>query len=109
MSSLIDAGVALCLGTDSLASNDDLDVLAEIPELARSFPEVPVGRWLDMATRGGARALQTSWGSITPGQAPGLVLLDGVEHVDALADTPPGTRTWVARPGDSPWGDGEST
>ena len=107
--SLLNAGVTLCLGTDSLASNDDLDVLAEIPELARSFPEVPVTRWLDMATRGGARALQTTWGAIVPGQAPGLVLLEGVEHVDALADKPPERRIWVARPGDSPWGDGDRT
>jgi len=107
--SLIEAGVTLCLGTDSLASNDDLDVLGEIPELARSFPEVPVGRWLDMATRGGARALQTDWGEIVSGQAPGLVLLEGVEHVEALADGPPATRRWIALPGDSPWGKVESS
>ena len=93
----------MCLGTDSLASNDDLDVLGEIPELARSFPDVPVARWLDMATAGGARALRTGWGAIRPGHAPGLVLLDRVEHVDALVDKAPSNRTWMARPGLDPW------
>jgi cytosine/adenosine deaminase-related metal-dependent hydrolase len=106
---MLRAGVPLCLGTDSLASNDDLDVLAEIPELARAFPQIPVSRWLEMATRGGAEALQTGWGVISPGRAPGLVLLEGVEHVDALADTPPTKRTWIARPGDNPWAEREAT
>lgn len=91
------AGVPLCLGTDSLASSPDLDVLAEIPVLARAFPEVPVGVWLEAATAGGARALGfPQHGRIVPGARPGLLLLE-VSDVAALAEAAP-PRRWVITP-----------
>jgi cytosine/adenosine deaminase-related metal-dependent hydrolase len=37
---LIEAGVNVCIGTDSLASNDALDLLAELREARRQFPEI---------------------------------------------------------------------
>ena len=45
------------IGTDSLASVPDLSLWAEMATLAAHFPAVPAARWLDAATRGGARAL----------------------------------------------------
>ncbi len=79
---LLDAGVALCLGTDSLASCDSLDVLADVAVLRASFPSVDPTTWLQLATRGGAVALGLELGRIEVGRRPGLVLLEGVEGGD---------------------------
>lgn len=43
-------GVRVVLGTDSLASNPDLDMLAEVRFVHERHPEVPVARLLRMAT-----------------------------------------------------------
>ncbi|MEN0062009.1 MAG: amidohydrolase family protein [Myxococcota bacterium] len=92
---LLDAGLTLALGTDSLGSAPDLDVLGEVAVLVERYPE-HAGAILSMATDGGARALRRRAGRIEPGYAPGLVLLE----VDRLADlvrAPP--RRWIVRPG----------
>src|SRR5207248_2522199 len=57
------AGVRVALGTDSLASNPDLDLLAEARLVRRLFPDVPAADVLRMATRNGAEAL--GWGDVT--------------------------------------------
>lgn len=70
-------GVRVAVGTDGLASNADLDVLAEIRLLHRLYPEVPGAVLLRMATLSGAEAL--GWadetGSLTPGKSADLVVL----------------------------------
>ncbi|VAX16316.1 hypothetical protein MNBD_NITROSPINAE04-1722 [hydrothermal vent metagenome] len=45
------------LGTDSLASNDDLDIRAEARRIMADFPELSISDVFDLATIGGARAL----------------------------------------------------
>ena len=50
-------GVNVAIGTDSLASNPDLDVLGEVRELHRRYPDVPGETLLEMATVNGAIAL----------------------------------------------------
>jgi len=93
---LLEAGVPLCLGTDSLASNADLDVLGEVGSLMRAFPEIPPGLWLDLATRGGAEALGLeSFGRLQVGASPGLLLLE-VDTVEALVRPP--RRQWICGP-----------
>ena len=52
----------ICVGTDSLSSNDDLNIVDELFCLQRNFPEVPLGELLTWASRNGAE------GGI-PGQA----------------------------------------
>ena len=60
------------LGTDSLASNASLDVLAEARALADRFPSVPARELLAMATWNGARALgREDLGRIAKGAQPG--------------------------------------
>ncbi len=54
---LLEDGVHLAIGTDSLASTPDLSLWGEMATLAAHFPSVPPARWLDAATRQGARAL----------------------------------------------------
>lgn len=52
-----EAGVRLALGTDSLASNDTLSLWDEIAFARSVYPELSPVELLDLATRGGARAL----------------------------------------------------
>jgi cytosine/adenosine deaminase-related metal-dependent hydrolase len=54
---LLEAGLSPALGTDSLASVDDLDLGAEMALLRETFPEVSGTTLLEMATINGARAL----------------------------------------------------
>jgi cytosine/adenosine deaminase-related metal-dependent hydrolase len=68
-------GVRVCLGTDSLASNPDLDVLAEARFIHRLHPDLPGEVLLRMATLAGAEAL--GWGetcgSLEAGKSADLV------------------------------------
>ncbi len=70
-------GVRVAVGTDSLASNPDLDVLAEIRFLHQCYPDVPGSTLLRMATLSGAEAL--GWadetGSLAPGKSADLVVV----------------------------------
>jgi cytosine/adenosine deaminase-related metal-dependent hydrolase len=51
------AGIPWTLGTDSLASTPDHDLLGEVRVLAETFPQVPLDELLRAATVEGARAL----------------------------------------------------
>jgi cytosine/adenosine deaminase-related metal-dependent hydrolase len=55
---LQELGFNVCLGTDSLASNDDLSLFAEMRAFQKEFPEVPPERILEMVTINPARALR---------------------------------------------------
>lgn len=74
---LLAAGVRVSLGTDSLASNPDLDVLAEARFAHRHHPEIPGAVVLRMATLAGAEALgwQHQTGSLAPGKSADLLIL----------------------------------
>ena len=98
---LLDDGVAIALGTDSLASTPDLSLWGEMATLARHFPAVPAGRWLQAATRGGAQALGLpTLGTLAPGQRPGLLDVtvdDLAAPIESLVRDPQPTLRWVAR------------
>ena len=63
------AGVNLALGTDSLASNESLDLTLEGRRLLEREPSLSPAQVLGMATEGGARALSLEGrvGSLEPG------------------------------------------
>lgn len=69
----------IVLGTDSLASNDQLSILEEIKILQKYFPELNLATMLQWATSNGSRALQmnNTLGSFEKGKKPGLVLIEG--------------------------------
>jgi cytosine/adenosine deaminase-related metal-dependent hydrolase len=69
---------SIVLGTDSLASNDELSIAAEIRTIHRSFPSIPLETILQWATSNGACALglENEIGTLTPGKSPGILLLD---------------------------------
>ncbi|WP_394831969.1 amidohydrolase family protein [Pendulispora rubella] len=71
------AGIEPALGTDSLASNASLDVLAEARALADRFSTVPAADLVRMATHNGAQALgRPALGRISRGARPGLLAVD---------------------------------
>jgi len=71
----------ICIGTDSLASNHQLSVLAEIFTLQQNFPEIPLEELLQWSCLNGARALQIEdkSGSFEPGKKPGINLITEVD------------------------------
>ena len=74
---LLARGVNVALGTDSLASNPDLDILEEACFLRRIRPETPGDLLLRMLTLNGAIALNRAddHGSLTPGKTATFVVL----------------------------------
>ena len=78
-------GLKLCVGTDSLSSNDDLDPVAELYCLQAHFPAVSTGELLTWACRNGAEfLLRPSLGTLEAGRKPGLVLIDGLDERGGL-------------------------
>jgi cytosine/adenosine deaminase-related metal-dependent hydrolase len=77
LTELLAKNVRLALGTDSRASNPDLDLLAEMRYVARNFSQVDPSEILRMGTIRGAEALRREGdvGSITPGKRANLVAL----------------------------------
>jgi aminodeoxyfutalosine deaminase len=69
------SGVRVAIGTDSLASVDDLNMFAEMAEVRRMALHVPVSRILQSATLAGAQALGfgAELGSIEPGKRAQLI------------------------------------
>ncbi len=75
---LIDSGISICLGTDSLASNDDLDLWNEARAFRRMEPSVSSSEVLQCMTLNGASALGWSdkIGSIEGGKENRSIVLE---------------------------------
>ena len=75
-------GLAIALGTDSLSSNDDLDMMKELVCLHENFPEVPMNELFTWASHNGARFLGKDdvLGSIVAGMRPGIVHVSGIDE-----------------------------
>jgi cytosine/adenosine deaminase-related metal-dependent hydrolase len=94
-------GVRVCLGTDSLASNPDLDILAEARFVRQRYPDFPGDTLLRMVTLSGAEALD--WadesGSLEAGKSADFVAVPLPNHDPAdphellFADHPGDRRT----------------
>ena len=74
-------GLDIAIGTDSLSSNDDLDMMKEIMCLHSNFPDVPMAEIFTWASLNGARFLRKEdiLGTLTPGKCPGVVLVTDVD------------------------------
>jgi aminodeoxyfutalosine deaminase len=70
-------GMTPALGTDSLASNQDLNLWEEMAFLHRSFPDITPEDILKMATLNGARALdlEEKLGSLSTGKRAEMIFL----------------------------------
>jgi cytosine/adenosine deaminase-related metal-dependent hydrolase len=73
----------IAVGTDSLASNEAIDMVAELYEIQEAFPEVTSSELICWATLEGARlmGLNHELGSIEPGKHPGLVQIYPVDKL----------------------------
>ena len=74
-------GLAILVGTDSLSSNDDLDMVKEMACIHENFPEVPMGEIVRWATLNGALFLgkEAGFGSFAEGKHPGIVRVSDVD------------------------------
>lgn len=68
------------VGTDSLASNHQLDILEELKTISKNCVHIPLETLLQWATINGAKALQMEnyLGSFDKGKKPGVVLIENV-------------------------------
>jgi len=78
---LIEEDCVIIIGTDSLASNDNLSILEELKTLQLNCPDIPIEDLVSWATINGAKALgeQEQFGSIEPGKKPGLLLIENAD------------------------------
>jgi cytosine/adenosine deaminase-related metal-dependent hydrolase len=81
---LKEAGLKITLGTDSLASNHQLSIIAEMKALQDAFlPEHELGfeDLLAWGTLNGAEFLgiEAQYGSLEPGKKPGINLIEGMK------------------------------
>ncbi|MCR5456123.1 MAG: amidohydrolase family protein, partial [Bacteroidales bacterium] len=73
--------LTLCIGTDSLSSNDTLSILEEMKVLVHNFKQLSFEKIIQMATINGARALNfhNEFGTLQEDRAPGLLLLENFD------------------------------
>ena len=84
-----ESGIPICVGTDSLSSNDALCMVDELYCLQQAFPEVPLGELLEWACLNGARFLgkDAVLGTLEPGKTPGLVFISSC-HSERREEAP---------------------
>ncbi|MBY0459764.1 MAG: amidohydrolase family protein [Gemmataceae bacterium] len=97
-------GVRVCLGTDSLGSNPDLDILAEARFVRSRYPDFPGDQLLRMVTLLGAEALgwEVETGSLESGKSADFVVVplpnaDAVDPHELLFTNHPGDRRTMFR------------
>ncbi len=77
----------LMIGTDSLASNDTLDILEELKTIHDEFTDLSLETTIAWATINGATALhlEDKYGSLEVGKAPGLLLIKDLDGLSLTA------------------------
>jgi aminodeoxyfutalosine deaminase len=103
------SGVRVAIGTDSLASVEDLSVFAEMAAIRRLSSDVPARAILESATRVGAEGLGfgREFGTIEAGKRAALLAVrvpDGIEDVEEylVGGIAPGQLTWLDSPNPEP-------
>ena len=104
---MLAAGVNVCLGTDSLASNPDLVLLREAAEVRRTDPTLPAETLLEMVTGCGAKALgmESQIGTLDVGKQADFITLpltaervtDATAALEYIVSQAPAPRcVWIA-------------
>ncbi len=78
---LLENEANVVIGTDSLASNHQLDILEELKLISGKWPKIKTEILLNWATYNGAKALQMddTLGSFKKGMQPGIVLIENIQ------------------------------
>lgn len=79
---ILDQNILPALGTDSIASNPDLDIWHEMSLLRKEHPAVSPDEILRMATLGGARAMgrEREYGSLEEGRSAHFLHVQGEQY-----------------------------
>ena len=82
------SGVPIAIGTDSLASVEDLNLFSELKTMRWLAPEVPARQLIASATIAGARALglDDEIGTLTPGKSAQIIAVSLPEAVDNVEE-----------------------
>ena len=74
-------GLKITIGTDSLSSNDQLSIVAEMKCIQDNFPDIPFAEILRWATVNGAEFLDKDddLGTFEAGKKPGIVNIEGFD------------------------------
>jgi cytosine/adenosine deaminase-related metal-dependent hydrolase len=85
----IGQGYNITIGTDSLASNNNLCILSEMRTIQAKFPSISTRQLIEWGTINGAQYLgiDDEKGSIEPGKSPGLNLLTGLDGQTITPET----------------------
>jgi len=83
---LRELGFNICLGTDSLASNDDLSLFAEMRAFQKKFSDVSPEEILKMVTVNGARGLrqENALGKVRSGFVADLIAIPIARHGESV-------------------------
>ena len=87
IAALMEQHCTITLGTDSLASNNELSILSEMRAIGAKHPEIPLQDLLTWATLNGARALKIEdWaGSFDIGKNPGIINICNANTAEGMA------------------------
>ena len=82
------SGVNVAVGTDSLASVEDLNLFSELKTMRWLAPDVPASKILESATLTGARALGLAdeLGSLTPGKRAEMIAIELPAQVEDVEE-----------------------
>lgn len=81
ISMFAESNLKICLGTDSLASNDRLSILQEIKTIQMAFPQIPFTELIKWSSYNGADLLGrlNTFGSFEKGKIPGVNLIENFD------------------------------
>jgi cytosine/adenosine deaminase-related metal-dependent hydrolase len=82
-------GYNITLGTDSLASNNELCILSEMRSLQQKYPVLTTSQLIEWASLNGAKyfGIDDEKGTLQAGMTPGLNLITGLDGLRLTADS----------------------
>jgi cytosine/adenosine deaminase-related metal-dependent hydrolase len=85
----LEQGYNITLGTDSLASNDNLCILSEMRTLQNKYPSLTTAKLMEWGTINGAKYLgvDDEKGTLEAGKTPGLNLITGLDGLKITPET----------------------